>query len=181
MRRKMLASVLLLITCALAQAQDAGVSEATPFSISSLNSPFAVQGDFKGEYRIFPDRIELRITTADIRIGEHCPYKGRRLLTVMKFGLATNNGGTRWKVARVGQGFPLEYVMGPGDMRSLGEIYFSIPIDDSVDVSKHWVVVQVEEIALDVPEEKLQKGYAFAHSCRDIFTLYPGKRETAAR
>jgi len=129
-----------------------------------------MQGDFDGEYRIYPDRIELKVTKANISISEHCPYKGRRLLSAVKVGLATGTDAGRWKIVRGSQEFLLEQVMSPGDRHSLGELYFSIPKDASVDLSKHWLVVQMEDIVLDVPEEKRRKGYAFAHSGRDIFT-----------
>ena len=162
--------VTLLSIFALAEAQDAAVPEAHPFSISSLNTPFAMQGAFEGEYRIYSDRIELKVTKADIRISEHCPYKGHRLLSAVKFGLATSTDDKRWRIAHSGQAFFLEQVMRPGDMYSLGELYLYIPIDDSIDLSKHWLVVQMDDTVLDVAEEKRQKGYAYAHSCRDIFT-----------
>lgn len=157
-----------LLTFALARAQDADVPETHPFAISSLNTPFAMQGEFEGEYRIYPDRLELKITKADIRISEHCPYKGRSLLSAVKFGLATSIDDKRWKIAIAGQELLLEQVMRPGDLHSLGELYFYIPIDDSIDLSKHWLVVQMTDTVLDV--EKPQKGYAYAHSCNDIFT-----------
>ena len=159
-----------LLTFALANAQDAGVPEAHLFTISSLNTPFAMQGEFEGEYRIYPDRLELKITKADIRISEHCPYKGRSLLSAVKFGLATSTDDKRWKIAIAGQELFLEQVMRPGDLHSLGELYFYIPIDDSIDLSKHWLVVQMADTVLDVAEEKQLKGYAYAHSCKDIFT-----------
>src|SRR5687767_7693215 len=160
MRQGFLALVVLLSISSVAQAQDAGAPDAHPFSISSLNTAFAMQGDFEGEYRIYPDRIDLKVTKANIRISEHCPYKGRRLLSAVKFGLATGTNGERWKIANTGQEFFLEQVMRPGDLHSLGELYFSIPIDDSVDLSKHWLVVQMQDNVLDVPEEKRRKGYA---------------------
>jgi hypothetical protein len=165
-----LALLVLLVISSLTRAQVAGGADARPFSISSLNTAFAMQGDFDGEYRIYPDRIELRVAKANIRISEHCPYKGRRLLSVVKFGLAKGTDNGRWKIAQGSQEFFLEQVMMPGDMLSLGELYFSIPKDDSVDLSKHWLVVQMEDTALDFPEEKRRKGYAYAHSCRDIFS-----------
>jgi hypothetical protein len=163
--------VVTLLTFASAKAQDTAGPEARPFSISSLNTPFAMQGVFEGEYRIYSDRLELKVTKAEISISEHCPYKGRRLLSAVKFGLATSTDDNRWKIANAGPELSLEQVMRPGDMHSLGELYLYIPIDDSIDLSKHWLVVQMADTVLDVPEEeKRQRGYAFAHSCRDIFT-----------
>jgi hypothetical protein len=168
--RMLVPLVFLLAVSPFAAAQDGGAAEARPFSISSLNTPFAMQLHADGEYRVYPDRIELRVTRADIRISEHCPYKGRRLLSALKFGLATHTEDGRWTIADGGQDFFLEQVMSPGDTHGLGELYFHIPKDDSIDLSKHWLVVQMEDTTLDVPEQRRRKGYAFAHSCRDIFT-----------
>jgi hypothetical protein len=170
MRNRLLALLVLLVISSSTQGQGAGGSDARPFSISSLNTAFAMQGDFDGEYRIYPDRIELKFTKANISISEHCPYKGRRLLSAVKVGLATGTDNERWKIADGAQGFLLEIVMSPGDTHSLGELDFTIPKDASVDLSKHWLVVQMEDIVLDAPGEKRPKGHAYAHSCRDIFT-----------
>lgn len=168
--------VLTLLTFASAKAQDAGAAEAHPFSISSLNTPFAMQGVFEGEYRIDSGQVELKITKAEIRISEHCPYKGRRLLSAVKFGLATTTDGNRWKIVNTASELPLEQIMRPGDTYSLGELYFYIPIEDSIDLSKHWLVVQLADTVLDVAEEQRQKGYAYAHSRRDIFTRSSSNR-----
>ena len=170
MKEKSLALLILLITSPLAMAQVGSAPEAKPFTISSLNTPFAVQGDLAGEYRIYPDRIELKVTRAEISISEHCPYKGRRLLSGVKFGLAVKTDDKRWKIATAAPEYFLDQVMSPGDSHNLGELYFYIPRDDSVDLSKHWLVVQMSDTAIDVPEEKQRKGNAYAHSCRDIFT-----------
>jgi hypothetical protein len=165
--------LLTLLSCSLVKAQTAPGPEAIPFNISSLDTAFAMQGAFEGEYRIYPDRIELKVTKADIRVSEHCPYKGRRLLSAVKFALATTVEPKGWRIDHSGQDYFLEHVMLPGDQYSLGELYFYIPIDSSIDLSKHWLVVQMQDTALDVPDEKLVKGYAFAHSCRCIFTGKP--------
>ena len=170
MKEKSLALLILLITASFAAAQVGGAPESQPFTISSLNTPFAMQGDFAGEYRIYPDRIELRLTKADISISEHCPYKGRRLFSGIKFGLAVNTDGKRWKIATAAPEYFLDQVMSPGETHNLGELYFYIPRDDSIDLSKHWLVVQMSATAIDFPEEKQRKGHAYAHSCRDIFT-----------
>lgn len=169
MKRKLTALLILLAVPVSAWAQDAGAPAAREFYISSLNTPFAVQGEFRGEYRVYPGRIEVRVTEAELRVSEHCPYKGRRLLSALRFALATNTDAGRWKVTNGGQEFALGQVVRPGDTLGLGEIYFHVPIDDSVDLSKHWLVVQVGDVALDIPG-KSREGYAFAHSRRDIFS-----------
>ena len=168
MKVRSLALLILLIASSSVIAQNSGAQEAHFFRISSLNTAFAVQGDFEGEYRVYPDRVEIRVTKADISISEHCPYKGRRLLSGIKFGLAVRTE-ERWKIATAAAEFPLERVMNPGDKYNLGELYFYIPKDDSVELSKHWLVVQVADTALDLTEEKQRQGYAYAHSRCDIF------------
>jgi hypothetical protein len=175
--RLILVSLILAASCVAAGAapfgshdtQDAGVPEARPFSFSSLNTGFAIQGEFEGEYRIYPDRVVVRVTKADIRYSEHCQYQGRMLLSAVKFGLGANvNGG--WKFAHAGQAALLGQEMRPGDRLGLVELHFSIPTGAEVDLSQHWLVAQMEGTALDVPAEKRRKGHAYAHSDRDIFT-----------
>jgi len=171
MKVRSLVLLILLIVSPSVIAQSSGAPEAQHFNISSLNTAFAVQGDFVGEYRVYPDRIEVRVTKADISISEHCPYKGRRLLSGIKFGLAVKTED-RWKIATAAPEVTLERVMNPGDtynLGELGELYFYIPKDDSLVLSKHWLVVQMADTALDLPDEKRRQGYAYAHSRCDIF------------
>lgn len=165
----------------LAMAQDG--SEARPFSISSFNTPFAMQGEFEGEYRVYPDRIRLRVTKTHIRLSEHCPYKGRRVLEEIKFDLATHTEGKKWNTIKRGQSFLLGELMRPGDQLRLSELYFDILIDDSIDLDKHWLVVQMGETSLDLAATEPRKGFSFAHSCRDIFTRdqYASARQPATR
>ena len=169
MKRGLLALVVLLCVPPPAGAQGGVSPEARPFAVSSLNTGFATQGDFEGEYRVYADRIELKVTRANIYLSEHCPYKGLRLLSAVKFGLAKGIDGGRWKMLDAGREFLHEQVMRPGDTYDLGELYFDIPRDGSLDLSKQWLVVQMEEYALDIPEERHRPGFAFAHSRRDIF------------
>lgn len=163
--------MILLVASGSTKAQGVTLPEARPFHISSLNTAFAMQGDFTGEYRIYPDWIEVKVTKTNIRVSDHCPYKGRRLLSAMKFGLATNTDGKKWKIAHAARAVVLEQVMRPGDEHSLDELYFHIPIERSMDFSQHWLVVQMEEVSLDVAEENHPKGHSYAHSCKDIFSV----------
>jgi hypothetical protein len=163
-----LVAFLAVFPVANAQEEDAGAAKVGSFHISSLNSAFAMQGDFEGEYRIHPDRIELKLTKSDVRLSEHRPYKGRRLLSALKFGLATKTEDDNWKIALPWQAVSLERVMSPGDEHSLGELHFNIPIDASTDLSRHWLVAQMDELILDVPERRMI-GRSYARSCQDIF------------
>ena len=171
MKRMFLALLVCLIVSPLAKAQDDSGPEARPFKISSLNTAFAMQGDFEGEYRVYPDRIKLKITKAEISISEHCPYNGRRLLSALKFDLATAIEGKSWRMIKAGHVMILNEVLSPGDKVSLNELHFDILTNDSIDLTKHWLVVQMADTALDVSDEKRQEGSAFAHSGRDVFSL----------
>ena len=147
-----------------------------PFHLTSLNSAFGLQGDFEGEYRLYPTGVELRLSKADIYDSEHCPYKGRRFISAIKFGLGTATGARSWKILTTSQEMPLELIMYPGDVYHLGETYAYIPKDESANLAENWLVVSIEDTALDLPDGKQQKGYSFAHSCRDIFAREGGAR-----
>lgn len=169
MVKTFLAVAVLLLAPLPAWGQDGGAPEARWFGVSSVNSVFAMQGYFEGEYTVHPGGVELKLRRADVRVGEHCPYKGRRALSSVRFGLATAAGDGRWRVAYWGQEFPTWQVLSPGDRHSLGELYFYIPVDDSADLSRHWLVVQMGDEVLDIPEERRREGYAFAHGPKGMF------------
>jgi hypothetical protein len=161
--------ILALSCCSTAQAQQDLSPEAQPFYISSLNTAFGVRGKFEGEYRIYPDRIKLKVTKAEILVSLDCAYQGRRQISAMMFDLATRLENKKWSGIKAGQNFLLNEVMSPGDRVTFHDLYFDILLDKPVDLSKHWLMVQIEDIALDLPDERLRKGYAFAHSSCDIF------------
>ena len=70
-----LAALLLLYPFA-NQSEASPEPQAVPFHISSFDTPFAMQGDFEGEYTVYPEAIRVRLTKALVRVGTHCPYKG---------------------------------------------------------------------------------------------------------
>lgn len=166
----LLMAMLALSFLSSAQAQQDLSPEAQPFYISSVNSAFGVQGKFEGEYRVYPDRIKLKVTKAEILVSGDCPYQGRRRISGLRFDLAKRLENKKWSTIKGGQDFFLNEVMNPGDKVTFHDLYFDIRFDTFTDLSKHWLMVQIEDIALDVPEERLQKGYAFAHSSCNIFT-----------
>ena len=167
---KYLLMVILVLSClSTALAQQELSPEPHPFYISSLNTAFGVRGKFEGEYRIYPDRIKLKVTKAEILVSPDCPYQGRRQISAMMFDLATRLENKKWSSIKAGQNFLLNEIMSPGDKVTFHDLYFDIRLDKSVDLSKHWLMVQIEDIALDLPDERLRKGYAFAHSSYDIF------------
>ena len=144
--------------------------EPTAFHISSFGTGFAMQGKFEGQYRVYPDTIEVTVSRASIRISDHCPYKGRRMLASVRFGIATCIDEKRWKTVSKSKEFPVERVMSPGDEFDLDVIQFSIPKEEATDLTKHWFVVELEDVVLDLPERERKPGYAYAHSRRDIFS-----------
>jgi hypothetical protein len=159
----------LITTAAVCHAQTSNDPVAVPFSISSFSTRFAMQGEFEGEYRILPDSVEILVKKAVVRISTNCPYKGRRRLGTITFGLAMAAGEKSWKRSTMSQPFIVERVMSAGDEIELGAMYFSIPRYADLDLQKHWLLVQMSDFTLDLPDEKPREGAAFAHSCRDIF------------
>ena len=58
----------------------------------------------------------------------------------------------------------------PGDEYRFDGAEFLIPKEAATDLSKHWFVVEMEDLALEVPaKDGPVEGYAFANSCRDVF------------
>jgi len=166
----LLMAMLALSGLSTAQAQQDFSPEPQPFYISSVNSAFGVQGKFEGEYRVYPDRIKLKVTKAEILVSRNCPYQGRRQISALRFDLAKRLENKKWNSIKGGQDFFLNEVMNPGDKITFHDLYFDIRFDALTDLSQHWLMVQIEDTALDVPEERLRKGYAFAHSSCNLFS-----------
>jgi hypothetical protein len=164
-----LAAILLLCPAPAGQALNSTEGEAVPFHISSYNTAFAMQGDFEGEYTVYPNSIEINLNRAVVRISRHCPYKGRRELAAVSFTLATPTPEGRWRKAFLSRKYVVERIMTAGDEYSLGSIHFSIPKEETTDLSQHWIVAQMDDYALDLPQNEPIEGYAYATSCRDIF------------
>jgi hypothetical protein len=173
--RKMKRYAAVLIACFVlgiqgAYAQSDEESGSKPFHFSSRGTSFGVQGEFEGTYVIHQDSIEVTVAKATIYVSENCPYQGRRSINHLKFGLAVELGpDKRWKIETAGQPIPLQLVMSPKDQYSLHDLYFFIPKERNVDLSKRWFVVEIQTDALDVPGEKSGKGYVYAFSWKDIF------------
>lgn len=152
-----------------AQMAPAHPSDARPFQISSIGTAFGVQAQVDGEYEIEADRIRLRITKAEILVSEHCPYKGRRQLSKLRIDLATRLEGRSWTSSHKGQSLLLNNVMGPGEKFEFNEVSLDIPLEPTTNLSKHWLVLMIEEVSLDLPDLQDRKGYSFAHSDCDVF------------
>jgi hypothetical protein len=168
MKSALFALFLLCAAAGVCEAQTAGEPKAVPFHISSLGSAFAMQGDFDGEYRVYEEGIEVRLTGGLVRISPHCPYKGRRVFGAIRFALTTARE-KGWKMVSTSEKFWVERIMLPNDQYQLGPISFWIPKESGADLSKHWMVVQMDDITLDIPDGEERDGYAIAHSGRDIF------------
>jgi hypothetical protein len=141
-----------------------------PFVISSLGTPFAVQVAVVGTYTVSENYVDVHVERVLIRVSEHCPYQGRRFVNTIAVGLAANTPRGRWEIENRSLPVFVEHVMGPREEHRLAGLRFRIPRNEGTDLSKRWLVVETEETSLDVPDqEKDEKGYAFAHSCRSLF------------
>jgi len=165
----LLSILILLVTLSVAESQIPGTSEPHAFTISSINSGFGIQGNFEGKYSIYPDRVEVWITQADIAASKHCPYQGRRLLTALKIGLATNTENGGWKIAYASDQIAVGQVISIGETHQLGEFRLNIPLNGEIDLARCWLVVQLEANVLDIPEHVGVTGHHYAHSRCDIF------------
>jgi len=159
----------LLVTSAMAQ--DSVSPESQPLKISSLNTPFAVQSQFSGKFKVYPSAIALEFEKSLITVSEHCPYKGRRLLTTLKVSLATSTD-KGWKLVGSAPTIPIQQVLKANDSIDLGELNVLIPLTEPLELSKYWLVLQIEETSLDGDLES-PTGVSFAHSDRQIFSRLP--------
>jgi hypothetical protein len=164
-----LAVTFLLLSMPMTHAQSAYETEAKPFHISSRGSAYGVQGEFEGTYRVYDSSIEVYVSKATLYVSEHCPYQGRRRINYIKFGL-WNQESSEWRVQNSPQSLYLYLVMSPREEHPLADLHFSLPKQSTLDLGKRWLVVEIQEDTLDAsPLEAGWRGYAFVHSCKDIF------------
>ncbi len=173
MLRLVLASLLLGMSAAYGQSADE--PEAKPFHISSRGTAYGVQGEFEGTFRVRDSSIEVHVTKGTLYVSEHCPYQGRRRINYIKFGL-WNEDAAKWRVENNAPPLYLYVVMSPKEEHPLSDLHFSLPKESTLDLAKRWLVVEIQEDTLDEPIEEGKKGYAFVHSCTDIFA----RRDLAA-
>jgi hypothetical protein len=161
-------STFLVLGVAAAYAQSPG--EDKPFHISSRGSAYGVQGEFEGAYRITGSSVEVYVTKGSLYVSEHCPYQGRRRINYIKFGFGLwNQDASKWRVENSAPPLYLYVDMIPKEEHLLSDLHFSLPIESNIDLAKRWLVVEIQEDALDAPAQEGKKGYAFVHSCEDIF------------
>jgi len=109
----------------------------------------------------------MYVRKGSLYVSEHCPYQGRRRINYIKFGLG-NHEGLKWRVENSAAPLYLYVDMIPKQEYLLSDLHFSLPIESNIDLAKRWLVVEIQEDTLDAPAEG-KKGYAFVHSCEDIF------------
>ena len=144
-------------------------TESIPFHISSIGTPFAMQTDVEGEFKVNADSVEVTITKSLVRISDHCPYKGERRLGFIRAGLARLINGEQWNIITRSKEFAIEKVMLPNDEFAPGPIELTIPVEEGMDLSQYWIVVELDDNIWDVAKQKWKNGRAYAHSRRDIF------------
>ena len=159
----------LLLGMSAAHAQSTDEPEARPFHISSRGSTYGVQGGFAGTYQVYDASIEIYVRKATLYVSEHCPYQGQRRINYIKFGL-WNQAASKWRVENSAPPLYLYVVMSRGEEYALSDLHFSLPKESTLDLAKRWLVVEIQEDPLDAfPRGDGKKGYAFVHSCTDIF------------
>jgi len=168
MRHMLLMILMMSLSAASTMAQDGFSKESQSVEISSLKTPFAVQAQFSGKFRVYPSGIALEFDKSLITVSENCPYKGRRLLTSLKVGLATKTD-KGWKVVGSAPTIAIQRVLKANDSIDLGELKFLIPLTERLELSDHWLVLQIDETTLDGEFDRAE-GVSFAHSDRHIFS-----------
>ena len=158
----------LLLGMSATYAQSADGPKAIPFHISSRGSADGVQGEFEGTYRVYESSIEVYVSKATLSVSDNCPYQGRRRINYLKFGL-WNQEASKWKVENSATPLYLYAIMSPREEQPLSDLRFSLPRESTLDLVRRWLVVEIQEDALDLPVDSRKTGYSFVHSCPDIF------------
>jgi hypothetical protein len=173
LRKSLALAAALAVLCAARPADARGAKqENVPFVLSSLGTPFGVQVKVEGTYTVYDTYVEVNVGRALIRVSEHCPYRGRRLVTTVLVGLATKARGGGWQVENRSLPVYVEQVLSPTEEYALADLSFRIPRSANTDLAQRWLVFETEELDIDAPDgEREVKGYAFAHSRRDIFAV----------
>jgi hypothetical protein len=133
------------------------------FSVSSLDSPFALVGVFEGEFHVYPDRVEVLVEKAALQFNNKVRHKRKIEVSSIRVGLAklTSRGGD-WEITTRSEKTKVGQVIMPGQGYELVGIKFTIKQGASIDLSKRWLVFEMEE--------KGQSRYAYAHSNPKIFS-----------
>ena len=168
-RRLALLSLVLFSMPAAAGAQRAESPAPTRFSISSRGSGFGVQGEYEGTYLIRDDRIEVWVTKVTFYVSENCPYQGQRTIDQVKFALGVETGrGSEWKKEFSSEPVAVGLWMKPKDEYTLYDLSFTIPVGKGLDLSKRWLVAEIQTQAVDEPPGQ-RDGFTYTSSCKDIF------------
>jgi hypothetical protein len=181
MRIKLLLFVAALLCVALPAAAQTEDSAGKPFHISSRGSGFGVQIELEGTYHVNDASIEIDVRKATLYVSEHCPYQGPRNINFIKLGLGYKlDDAGRWDSRQRSLPLYLSLTMRPAEEYTLYELHFSLPREQTTDLAKHWLVVEIQTEAVEAPEKKTRLGYVFAHSCPCIFTQ-PCESKTEAK
>ncbi|HEX8550744.1 MAG TPA: hypothetical protein VF681_04240 [Abditibacteriaceae bacterium] len=135
-----------------------------PFHANNWDSAFGVQHNVVGSYRVFPDRLEVHITTISLRLNKKLKLAVPRYLHNFYMGVAVPLDGARWKIARPSEAVALGFTLSQGDEAIRENIDFTIPLDGTISGSKSWLVcTAVESLSTD-SSSKASVGYSHSHS-----------------
>jgi len=121
---------------------------------------FSTVGQFEGTYQVQPGYIELNFARADIQLLGSANNLRPRLVTELKIALAKTAPKNAWDA---GEKYPFASVnklLQVGERLQLAPASVRIPINDSIDLSRQWLVVQITEVRTDTPNSAKPSGQA---------------------
>lgn len=139
------------------------------FNISSMNSGFAITGIFQGEYRIYNDFIEINFVKSKFLSNNNLENKRKRLLKSMTVGLGKNLPDGKWDMTNHSLSYLIDKPIDLSESYNMENIKFLIPKDLNIDLSKNWIIIQLEITELEGATNQI--GYVYAHSNKDIFNI----------
>ncbi len=133
------------------------------FNVSS-SSFFAIGSEFEGRMGVHPEKIEVMIDHATIVHRDNSRYKGPREVQWLTANLAKSTGDG-WTRAIRSERFPIGEVLELDEQMTVGDISFSLPREEQMDLSEYWLVFTIGEHDGDGTV-----GTSHAQSQRDIFS-----------
>lgn len=162
--------------------QPANPANGSRFHFTSVGTPFAIQGDFRGVYRLESNRIVFDVAQAVISERADIKYLPNRYVTAMQFRLTRIIDAKKgaWDAVTRSEEMSLDLHLRPGERVSLKPFRIAVPIPAGTDLKGHWISIQLTDTFVrqsdgirydggNNGQNKVSHGFAYVHGKPDIF------------
>lgn len=147
------------------QLSKANSNNSIPFFMSSQNNGFfSIVGSFEGQFKVLPESVEIVVNKAHINSSRQHPILKSNNITAITAGLGIQNKYKEWTISYRSQRLPMNKIISPEGFLVLDNLNFSIPKNKSTDISRNYLVIELE-----ITNSDNSVGYTYVHSDEDIF------------